>query len=102
MSNTSGEHIQHFALSDWFNKEPGMNSRLFAAACLLICCATLWSTRPAAAWGAAGHMIVAHIGEDNLTTDVKLQVQDLLGSQTMADVASWADDERSRHREQAG
>jgi hypothetical protein len=53
-------------------------------------------------WGAAGHMIVAHIGEDQLTTEVRTQVQELLTSQTMADVASWADDERSRHREQAG
>ncbi|MGI8905403.1 MAG: S1/P1 nuclease [Candidatus Sumerlaeaceae bacterium] len=54
------------------------------------------------AWGAAGHMVVAHVADDNLTSAARTQVQELLSTQTMADVSSWADDERSRHREQAG
>ena len=66
-----------------------------------LCCIVI-SPLSAFAWGATGHMVVAHIGEDNLTSAARVQVQDLLGSQTMADVSSWADDERSRHREQAG
>lgn len=76
------------------------NSRFFTRLISIFAFALL----PLAAypWGAAGHMIVAHVADDNLTAQARTQVQDLLGSQTMADVASWADDERSRHREQSG
>jgi hypothetical protein len=66
--------------------------------------ATVISLLPtvAFAWGAAGHMLVSHVADDNLTSAARTQVQDLLGTQTMADVSSWADDERSRYRDQGG
>jgi hypothetical protein len=53
-------------------------------------------------WGYEGHEIVARIADDNLTTHARENVKALLGNQTMEDVASWADSERSRHRNQGG
>jgi hypothetical protein len=43
------------------------------------------------AWGTQGHRLVARIAENHLTTTARRAVRDLLGSERMADVASWAD-----------
>lgn len=45
----------------------------------------------AAAWGPVGHRTVALIAEQQLTPQARDQVRQLLGSQSLADVANWAD-----------
>jgi hypothetical protein len=70
------------------------NSLLFAAIIFAI-------PGGAWAWGAIGHRIVAEVASDQLTPATRQQVQDLLSTDTMADVSSWADDERSRNRQTA-
>jgi hypothetical protein len=46
------------------------------------------------AWGPAGHRIVALVAMKHLTDEARAQVQTLLGDETLADVANWADDVR--------
>jgi hypothetical protein len=46
-------------------------------------------------WGAVGHKTIATIAENHLTPNAKGAVQALLGSESLADVASWADQVRS-------
>jgi len=46
-------------------------------------------------WGVTGHKTVADIAGNHLTPKAKAAVAELLGSQSMADVASWADEVRS-------
>jgi S1/P1 Nuclease len=57
----------------------------------LIVLALLLSSQLSLAWGPEGHMIVAQIGQNNLTPQAKKAVQKLLGDQSMADVSTWAD-----------
>jgi S1/P1 Nuclease len=56
---------------------------------------SLAAAAPCFAWGGDGHRIVATIATSYLTEDVAKQVHDLLGDQTVADAATWADDMRS-------
>jgi hypothetical protein len=42
-------------------------------------------------WGTQGHRLVARIAENHLTTNARRAVRGLIGSEPMADVASWAD-----------
>jgi hypothetical protein len=51
------------------------------------------------AWGSDGHRIVAKIAESRLTPTAALQVHQLLGSETLSDVAPFADEYRSGHPE---
>ena len=51
------------------------------------------------AWGREGHQLVAKIAESRLTPAAAAQVHQLLGSQTLADVAPFADEYRSSHPE---
>ncbi len=46
---------------------------------------------PAFAWGPQGHALVAMIAADHLTPVARKNVKALLGSETLADVASWPD-----------
>jgi len=46
-------------------------------------------------WGGTGHKTVAKIAENHLTNNAKIAVKALLGDQSMADVASWADQLRN-------
>jgi hypothetical protein len=46
-------------------------------------------------WGGTGHKTVAKIAENHLTPNAKAAVKALLGDQSMADVASWADQLRN-------
>jgi hypothetical protein len=45
-------------------------------------------------WGVTGHRTVGKIAEDHLTPKALAGVRDLLGSQTLADVSTWADELR--------
>lgn len=48
-----------------------------------------------ASWGFLGHQTIGSIAENHLTPQAKASVRALLGSQSLADVASWADEVRS-------
>jgi len=51
------------------------------------------------AWGREGHRLTALVAEQYLTPETKAAVAELLHKQTLADVASWADEYRSDHPE---
>jgi hypothetical protein len=46
-------------------------------------------------WGGLGHRTVANIATDHLSPAAKSAVKTLLGKQTLADIASWADEVRN-------
>ncbi len=46
-------------------------------------------------WGVTGHHAIGKIAENHLTASAKSAVHELLGSETLADVASWADEVRN-------
>lgn len=52
--------------------------------------AVLWGCQ-VWAWGPEGHMIVAQLAENQLTTSAKAKVQKLLQGQSLASVSNWAD-----------
>ncbi|MDP9079949.1 MAG: S1/P1 nuclease [Bacteroidota bacterium] len=47
-------------------------------------------------WGHTGHNVVGRIAEGHLTDKAKAGVAALLGGESIADVASWADENRDR------
>jgi hypothetical protein len=47
-------------------------------------------------WGVTGHRTVGKIAENHLTPKALTGVHDLLGDQSLADVASWADEVRGK------
>lgn len=57
---------------------------------------------PAAhAWGDKGHRLVALIAESRLTPVARLNIQLLLGKQSLADIAGYADEYRQAHGDTA-
>lgn len=56
---------------------------------------------PASAWGPAGHRIVALVAARHLDATPRAEVKRLLGDETLADVANWADDVREEKKETA-
>src|SRR5262245_21945678 len=81
---------------------------------LLLVALLLATVRPAWPWGCQGHEIVAYIASRHLTSKAKSGVSSLIGHPTsvihvhrfctvrglsaMANVSSWADDERGVNR----
>src|ERR1700754_3022125 len=65
--------------------------RLALLVCLL---ALVTGTARLSAWGGQGHRLVGLVAAAHLTTIAKSNVRWLLGPETLADVASWADDYR--------
>jgi hypothetical protein len=53
------------------------------------------------AWGREGHRLTALVAEHYLTPATLAAVAELLGKQTLADVAPWADEYRQDHPESA-
>jgi len=51
------------------------------------------------AWGREGHRLTALVAEAYLTPEAKAQIKELLGSESLADVAPWADSYRADHPE---
>jgi len=47
-------------------------------------------------WGFVGHKTITTIAENHLTPRAKSAIKDLLGDQSIVDVASWADNVRSQ------
>jgi hypothetical protein len=52
---------------------------------------------PMQAWGPQGHRLVARVATDLLTPQARANVRALLGDETLADVAVWADDYRDNN-----
>lgn len=48
------------------------------------------------AWGPQGHMVVAQVADNNLSAPAKKAVAKILPNMTLADVANWADQIKSR------
>jgi len=57
------------------------------------------ATQLSHAWGHEGHRLTALVAQDHLTPIADENVRYLLGKQSLADVASWADQYREDHRE---
>lgn len=55
-----------------------------------------------AAWGPKGHAIVADLAESRLTPQAKRNLQLLLGPDSLASIASWADQVRKDRDESSG
>lgn len=47
-------------------------------------------------WGVTGHRTIGKIAENHLSTKAKAAVRELLGSESLADVSTWADEVRSQ------
>ena len=62
-------------------------SLLFISALVFVSAALL-------SWGIVGHRAIGKIAENHLDPKAKMAVQELLGSQSLADVATWADEVR--------
>ncbi|MFN7726081.1 MAG: S1/P1 nuclease [Rubrivivax sp.] len=72
-------------------------TRLALASTALALLATL-HTRPAQAWGADGHRLVAQVAESRLQPAALAAVQQLLAQEpgaTLASVSTWADEQRN-------
>jgi len=52
-------------------------------------------TSPAFAWGPVGHCITGAIAEENLSGVARAHVRLLLGSEDLAEAATWPDDMKS-------
>jgi hypothetical protein len=50
---------------------------------------------PAFAWGAIGHRVTGAIAEDNLDGTARAHVRLILGDETLAQAATWPDEQRS-------
>jgi S1/P1 Nuclease len=69
---------------------------------VVICAMVLSVATPRSwAWGREGHRLTALVAEEYLTHDARLQIAELLHGETLADVASWADEYRKEAPETA-
>lgn len=68
---------------------------------ILIWTLCIGSAMQAHAWGREGHRYVALIADARLTPAAKAGVKELLGNQTLAEIAPYADDYRQMHPETA-
>ncbi len=66
---------------------------LCAALCFSLTAVPCWG------WGTEGHRLTALVAEQFLTPAARTEVAKLLHQQSMADIASWADDYRTEHPE---
>jgi len=57
--------------------------------------ASVWLASPALAWGPTGHRAVGRIAEHHLSAAAARGVAAILGSETLAEVATWPDEIRS-------
>lgn len=55
-----------------------------------------WAPVTAYAWGAEGHRIVGMIADDLLDPPTRAAVRELAGQESLADLATWMDEERPR------
>jgi hypothetical protein len=62
----------------------------------MLVAAAAWAPVTAYAWGAQGHRIVGSIAEDLLDPPTRAALHDLAGQESLADLATWMDEERPR------
>lgn len=62
---------------------------------LLLAALALCAAQPAFAWGQTGHRITGAVADNYLSPRARAAVKDVLGSQTLAEVANWPDVMRS-------
>ena len=74
--------------------------RSLATAIALVATLTLFSSS-LSAWGGQGHRLVGLIAFNHLTPVARRNVLWLLGKQTLADIASWADSRVSDEQQTA-
>lgn len=60
---------------------------------------SLMGVQQSHAWGREGHRLTALVAEHYLTDSARAEVAELLGKDTLADVAPWADSYRQEHPE---
>lgn len=60
----------------------------------ILCCILLALPLPGLAWGPAAHRMVGELASHKLTPAAQAEVRQLLGRETLADVAPWADELR--------
>jgi len=66
-----------------------MKKYLFSVAALFLSIALI-------SWGMTGHRTIGRIAENHLTPKAKAGIQQLLGSENLADVSNWADEVRQQ------
>ena len=62
---------------------------------LSVALVAMLATGPCFGWGLDGHAIIAAVAESRLSPDALNKVRALLGGESMASVASWADEVRN-------
>jgi hypothetical protein len=75
-----------------------MNTKLIVTSRFFLTALLALGSHLAFGFAAEGHRLVALIAEEHLTTNTRKKVEELLAPATMADVSTWADEERSRDR----
>jgi hypothetical protein len=68
---------------------------LKAAYCLLASALTLGTISPAMAWGPTGHRVGGKLAEPYLTPATRENIRAILGSESLAQASTWADEMRS-------
>jgi hypothetical protein len=76
-----------------------MFMRRFRHLLLLVAVCSILLPRASFGWGREGHQIVATIAEARLSPRAKAGVQELLGGDSLSDVANWADEIRKERNE---
>jgi hypothetical protein len=66
-----------------------------------LACMLLFLPVLAHAWGPAGHRLVAELAQGQLEPGTAAQIRQLIGSHSLADVATWADDLRDDESQRA-
>ncbi len=67
-------------------------SRLIAFA---LCAGLAAAASPAAAWGPIGHRVSAELAERNISGRTRAHVEEILGSESLPEAATWPDEQRS-------
>ena len=78
-----------------------MNRTKRLCAWMLIAMSTFVSFDSALAWGSIGHRIVGQVADKHLTPKAALSVSQIIGTNSLGDVATWMDDVRGTKEGQA-
>jgi hypothetical protein len=62
----------------------------------------LWLPIPSFAWGPEGHQVVGDIARAHLTNTARQRIRELLGSDDLASISTWADEVRNDRPETYG
>lgn len=68
---------------------------MFRLAAFALCASLAAAPVPAAAWGPIGHRVSAELAERNISGRTRAQIEQILGSEALAEAATRPDEERS-------